>query len=547
MYVRLKTSKKAKNPTIQIVEGYREGKKVKQRTIASLGVYKGPEDKKRLLQLAKSLIRRLNKMEISTPELNKVDIQALKHQKTIYDGNRVVTERLMTLIGFSNVIKTINGKQSYKILDIVSLIIANRLHSPSSKLRVFERQGDYGYQGIQLQHVYRAMDKILPLKTGLLKRAFDTANQGAQFINCMFFDVTTLYFESVRADSKDDKEGIRDFGWGKDGKFKEVQIVLALVVNKEGIPLGYETFRGNTGEIKTLIPVLKELKMNFKIDKVTVVCDRAMASKGNVDELREEKFSFVLACKLRKLSKKLEINNLSKFNQIPDQQKLEPEDRVLVRIMEHPTYKNSHLVVTYCPKRARKDKADRERIIEKIKATLRGKEDDTIKKIVSNSGYKRYINFKKGSDFSLNEEKIKEDEKWDGFHGISVSNDAEISYLEALSLYRGLWRVEEAFRVGKCTLQARPIFHWTPKRIRAHVLLCFLALYAERYLEFLLRQKGTPLTPDRIRYAISQIHSVRFCDKVTGKQAVMDSVIPEDGKAVYETLALPTEPRTVQI
>lgn len=547
MYVRLKTSKKAKNPTIQIVEGFREGKKVKQRTIASLGVCKGPEDKKRLLQLAESLIRRLDRMEISTSELNKVDIQALKHQETVYDGNRIVTEKLFDLIGFSKMIESVNGRQSYNVLDIVTLIVANRLHSPSSKHRIFERQNDYGYHGIKLQHVYRAMDKILSLKTDLLKKAFDTANDGAQSIECMFFDVTTLYFESVKADSKDDEEGIRDFGWGKDGKFKEVQIVLALVVNKEGVPLGYEAFRGNTGETKTLIPVLKELRRNFKIEKVTVVCDRAMASKRNVDGLREEKFSFALACKLRTLSKKLEINDLSKFDQIAGQQNIEPEERVWIRTMEHPTYEKCRLVVTYCPKRARKDKADRERIIEKIKATLRGKEDDTIKKLVSNSGYKRYINFKKGSDFSLNEEKVKEDEKWDGFHGISVSDDAGISYLEALSLYRGLWRVEEAFRVGKCTLQTRPIFHWTPMRIRAHVLLCFLTLYMERYLELLLRRRNTPLTPDRIRYAISQIHSVKFRDKVSGKQAVMDSVIPEDGKKIYEALALPTEPETIQI
>lgn len=547
MYIRLKTSKNAKNPTVQIVEGYREGKKVKQRTVASLGVIKRPEDKKRLQQLAESLIRRLDKFEISTSELTKVHIEALKHQETIYNGNRIVTEKILDIIGFSEVIKKVKGRQSYNVLDIVSLIIANRLHAPSSKLRIFERQNDYGYQAIELQHVYRAMDKILPMKGELLNQAFNTANDGAQSIECMFFDVTTLYFESVKADSKNDKEGIRDFGWGKDGKFKEVQIVLALVVNKEGVPLAYETFRGNTGETKTLIPVLKELRKSFKIKKVTIVCDRAMASKGNVDALRDEKFSFILACKLRSLSKKLKINDLSEFDEMSDQKNIESAEGVLIRTLKHPSYENCHLVVTYSPKRARKDKIDRERIVEKVKIALKGKEDDSIKKLISNSGYKRYINFKKGSDFSLNEKKIKEDEEWDGFHGISVSDDAGVSFVDALSLYRGLWRVEEAFRVGKCTIKTRPIFHWTPKRIRAHVLLCFLTLFAERYLELMLRREETPMTPDKIRYAISQIHSIHFRDEVTGKQAIMDSMISEDGKAIYRALGLSLEPETVLI
>jgi transposase len=547
MYIRLKTSKKAKHPTVQIVEGYREGNKVKQKTIASLGVVKGPEDKRRLIQLAESLIRRLDKFELSSAELTKVNIESLKHQETVYNGNRTIAERLLEIAGFSKIIENTQGRQSYSILDIVSLIVANRLHVPSSKHRIFERQNDYAYQEIKLQHLYRAMDKILPLKDELLKQAFDVATDGSASIECMFFDVTTLYFESVKADSKDDEEGIRDFGWSKDCKFKEVQIVLALVVNKEGVPLAYEAFRGNTAETKTLIPVLKKLRQDFKINRVTIVCDRAMASETNVDAVRSEGFSFILACKLRKLSKKININDLSEFSEIPGQMHVEESERVLIRTLKHPTYENCHLVVSYCPKRARKDKRERERIIERLKTTLRGKGDESVKKLVSNSGYKRYINFKKGADFSLDEKKIREDEEWDGFHGVSVSDDAEVSFLDALSLYRGLWRVEEAFRVEKCAIKARPIFHWTPNRIRAHVLLCFLALYVERYLEWLLRQAGTPLTLDRIRYAMSQMHSIYFQDTVTGKKGIMESSISEDGKAIYKVLGLALESGTAVV
>src|SRR5262249_42855726 len=137
-------------------------------------------------------------------------------------------------------------------------------------------------------------------------------------------------------------------------------------------------------------------------------------------------------------------------------------------------------------------------------------DEKTVKKVISNSGYKKYTNVKKGSLITINQKAIDEDAAWDGFHGIAVSNSANLTIGEALARYKELWHVEEAFRVAKSTLRARPIFHWKSGRIKSHVLLCFMTLFFERFLELLLRKNGFSLTPDRIRHALAGVHTMVF-------------------------------------
>ena len=111
----------------------------------------------------------------------------------------------------------------------------------------------------------------------------------------------------------------------------------------------------------------------------------------------------------------------------------------------------------------------------------------------------------------------------------------------ALSRYKDLWRVEEAFRVVKCTLKTRPIFHWKPDRIRAHVLICFVNLFLERFLEQLLKAKDMSLTPDRIRHALTEIHTMHFVDNGTHRHGCMPSSLPDDGIKIFKALDLPIE------
>jgi len=534
MYTRLKTSKKAKYPTMQIVHGVRKGKKVIQKTIAHLGVIKNKDDLKKLLKLAENLISRLEKEGLKIDQ--KINIKNLKHKTTIYDGFGLAVDRLMELSEFTKVIKNIKRRQKFDLEEIVKLIIIQRLKYPSSKLRTYERQEDHGFCDIKLQHIYRAMDMIEDSEEEFQKQAFETiSSYSNNSIDCFFFDVTTLYFESVIQDD------IRDFGYSKDNKFNNTQIVLALAVDSYGNPIAYEVFNGNLSETKTLIPVLKKLRKRISIKNVTIVCDRGLASKTNIEALQKTKFNFVIATKLRSISKKYKINDLSLYKELPGQDQTAKECRTLYMTMEHPQYEDTLLISTYSPSRARKDKEDRKRFLEKLKKKLINSDETSIKKVINNSGYKKYTSIKKGSSISINQQAIDKDASWDGFHGIAVSNGSKLTITNALCRYRDLWHVEETFRIAKTTLKTRPIFHWMPHRIKSHILLCFKTLFIERFLEFLLRKKEIFLTPDRIRRALEGVHTSIFEDVESKKMGKMDSALSKDAMKIFEVLNIKTK------
>ena len=539
MYVRLKHSKKAKYPTMQIVEGVREGSKVKQRTIAHLGVVKGDKDLRKLKKLAENLIERLEKEGLPTDP--KVTLEAIKHKKTTYDGFSMVVDKLMDITGFTDVIQTKQGRHRFNLTEIVKLILTQRFDLPSSKLRTYERHAEYGFNEVDLQHIYRTMDAIEGVKGEIQKQAFQTVKKySGEPVDCFFFDVTTLYFESVKQDS------IRDFGFSKDQKYHSVQIVFTLVVDSQGMPLAYETFKGNLAETKTLIPVLEKLRERFSVTNVTVVCDRGLASKSNVEALQSSQFHFVIASKLRSMSKKLKLNDITTYTVMPNQDYIPEEERAYFRLLPHPQYKDATLISTYNPSRAYKDREDRNRLLTKLRKKIdNSSEEASIKNVISNKGYKKYTTVKADSVITINEEAVEEDALWDGFHGIAVADSARLSPELALSRYRDLWHVEEAFRVAKSTLKTRPIFDWSPHRIGAHMLLCFMNLFLERFLELLLRKNSTPLTPDRIRYALSQVHTIFFEDESTGREGVMRSILVEDAKKIFQTLGISMERTTV--
>jgi transposase len=289
-------------------------------------------------------------------------------------------------------------------------------------------------------------------------------------------------------------------------------------------------------------PVLESLRNRFSIKNITVVCDRGLASKSNVEALKNSGFHFVIATKLRSIAKQWKINDRSSYVPLPSQKQFPAEEQVLFRTMEHPQYPDTLLIATYSPSRAAKDKDDRDRLLSKLQKKLDDSSNEAaVKKVISNSGYKKYTTVKTGSFVILNQKAIDEDATWDGFHGIAVSNSANLSVEQALGRYKELWHVEEAFRVAKNTLKTRPIFHWKPERIRAHVLLCFMTLFIERFLEFCLRQNGTPLTPDKIRHALSGVHTMFFEERSTNKNGKIESALSEDSQKIFKVLEIPLE------
>lgn len=533
MYVRLKSSKQSRHQTLQIVESIRSGAKVKQRVVASLGIIEDEKNLKNLYRLTEHLIRKIKDQGFKIPE--KIEWQKLKHTLTAYDGFGLVVNELFKKVGFSEILRSAQKHLSFDFEEVVKLMLVQRFALPGSKLRTFERQKEHGFDGIELQHLYRAMDALEPLDDSIQKQTFHIAQSTANCpIVCFFFDVTTLYFESVEQDE------LRDFGFSKDQKYHTVQIVLALVVDRDGVPLTYSTFPGNLAETKTLIPVLEKLRSRVAAQNVTVVCDRGMASQTNIEALQKNGFQFVIASKLRSIAKKYHLNDLSMFTPLPGQEQFPEQERVLFRTLPHPQYETTKLYITYSPVRAEKDRKDRERLLTKLHEKLSDTSNaSNIKKVISNNGYKKYTTVVTGSAVKLNQSAIDNDVAWDGFHGIAVSDELDLSVSEALGCYRDLWHVEDSFRIAKSTLCTRPMFHWAPRRIKAHVLLCFMNLFLERILERFLYQKGVSLSPDRIRYALSQVHTMYFEDSESKNKHFIRSSLNEDAMRIFDALNLP--------
>jgi transposase len=338
-------------------------------------------------------------------------------------------------------------------------------------------------------------------------------------IDIVFYDVTTFHFESVQQDD------LRDFGFSKNAKFNEVQVVLGLLVDCEGRPVGYELFPGNTFEGKTLDAALESIGKRFGIRNIIIVADRGINSKLNLKSIVDKGYGYIFASRIKSMPvfvkaeilnnkdyitlSENETNGAFKYKVIDhvNQFKIQDENRdeLIKRKKQIIVELSERLIITYSDKRARKDKSDRERLLEKANYLL---QDKSRIKSSNKRGGKKYLKELTSTDWTLDAKSVEEDAKWDGYYGIQTS-EKELSVEKILDVQRTLWRIEESFRIMKSTLEVRPIFHWTESRIKGHFVICFLAFLLERTLEIKLRNAEIDASPERIR---SALNSMQFAE-----------------------------------
>lgn len=555
MFVRLHRSAVSKNPSVQILESYREKGKVKQRILHSLGVIRSEEDKDRLIQMAHAVIAKLQtektgqlplnldlgdraRKTAGSPESGKgIDPRNLRHVRDSVCGFDEVYQELSRRVGFQGILDEVDrqGRFRFCVREIIETLLARRVAFPASKRESLRADVlEKGFVPFELHQVYRAMDALEPVAEEFQKAAHLAASQLLhRKIECFFYDATTLYFESIHSD------GLREFGYSKDGKFNQVQVLFCLLVTEEGIPVGYELFPGNTAEVSTFKKAIESLSSRFDIEKWTLVCDRGMLSGDNLKFAHEEKkIYYIVGEKLRQLKREYQ-------DRVWDKTTYEPSGEVLIKDIPHPARADSRLILGYSESRAKKDKSDRERLLKKLLKKLEAKKRSRPQDFISNRGIKKFISTS-GGEAKLNREAILSEEKWDGFFGIAT-NHPSLSKESILSQYRGLWQVEAAFRVSKHDLRTRPIFHWREHRIKIHVLLCFLTLVLERHLEVILKKNGTPLTLDAIHQALLHCKKIILQDQKTSRVYEVPSNKPMEAKQIYQALGLNSRTQTREI
>ena len=234
--------------------------------------------------------------------------------------------------------------------------------------------------------------------------------------------------------------------------------------------VGYQVYSGNTFEGNTLEDAIKLIKEKYTIDEVIFVADSGLISHKNIDRLHSNNVSLTMGARIKNQNKTItkQILDASNYQPINDKQSETGLKHKQISINEHFT-----MTVTCSPKRAEKDKYEREKAIEKLKQKL--KRSKNPKGLLSNFGYKKFIKIEGEAVIEIDQTKLKEAQKWDGLKGI-LSNTKKLSPLQQITHYAGLWQVEETFRISKHDVKMRPIYHWTNKRIHAHIAICFMAL-----------------------------------------------------------------------
>jgi transposase len=425
---------------------------------------------------------------------------------------------------FNDIFSEINLKshELKKLRDVIVMRIAN----PASKRKTAMISREYGIE-CNVDSIYKLMDQlhedtIKQTKKIIYDHSIALLSEKKETVDVMFYDLTTIYFEN---NSQDD---LRNFGFSKDGKFQHVQIMLAVIVTKHGLPINYEEFPGNCFEGHTLIPVIDKIKSRYNIGKIILVADAALMNKINLSALTENDINYVIAARIKNEKKEIQSVVLDK-NNYHEISKNQQNDFIQSKLIPLPS--DNTLIAFYSSKRARKDEYNRKKDIERIEKYI----NSTAKSKLTGRLKKPYVKIK-SCKIEIDLEKLEQEKRFDGFFGIKT-NLKNINPKEILDAYRGLWQVEQTFRIAKSNLEIRPVFHYNIDRIKAHFLICYMSLALIRYIEFQLRENNLNYTVDQLHLLLNQIRITKI-QHADDKIYDLLETVPQDAKIIYDALKI---------
>lgn len=408
-----------------------------------------------------------------------------------------LASKLIITLGFDKL-------KSHLLTDLTIL----RIMEPVSKLRSIELLKEYFGIKHRRQAYYQFAPQWLALKAKAESIAIDFAKRHYAFqFDLLFYDVTTLYFETFEEDE------LRKNGFSKDNKSAQPQILVALMVTKEGFPIAYEIFSGNTFEGHTIVPAIKDFILKNGAETFTVVADAAMISVDNIKALKKERINYIVGARLGNLSGNL-IAKIEK--------NIKREDGKTIRIATD----NGYLICSFSSLRYRKDKYEMEKQIEKAKY------------VVTNPSKSKKLKFttSKNQKWELNDKLIEKTTKLLGIKGYYTDLEEEqVSNQTIIDRYHELYRIEQAFRISKSDLQTRPIFHYKEEPIKLHLLICFMALVISKHVEL-----KSNWSIKKFVHECKKVTDARLINQITGKEMKIRAKITDRLAEIIPNLALLT-------
>ena len=359
-------------------------------------------------------------------------------------------------------------------------------------------------------------------------------------MDLVFYDATTAWFETDDEDVASHEwrglkfEPLRKRGHGKEGRDNDPQVIIALAVTREGIPVRSWVFPGNTSDVTTVTKIKDDLR-GMKLGRTLFVGDAGMYSAANLTELSKGAGRYILATPIRKI-KEIRDEVLSHPGRYAE---IAPNLRAKEVIIGNGEHRRRYILCL------NQDEADRQKwrraeLLEKLKAELKNLKKDHPKaacRLIASKRYGRYLGVDgRGRPF-LDRERIKRAEHLDGKF-VLITNDDTLSVADIALGYKGMWIIESCFKKMKTTgLEVRPMFHWMPQRITAHVKLCVLALMIQRAAEL-----ATELPWSRLTTLLAPLKAVRYQSE--GKGILQATKIRPETAEILKKLDI-SRPKTI--
>lgn len=530
---------KCKNGRIylSIVDGYRSNGKVKQKVYQKLGYLDDLEKTfNNPVSHYKQEVEKLKsdfKTKISTTFDTNLDND---FNDDTFNIGYAYLKNIFKELNISEVLKKkqYSTKIEYSLSKACELLTYSRIIDPGSIKHTYENKNQFFEPfDFDKNDLYRCLKMLLECKEEIFKTIWEsTKDKYNRDASTSYYDCTNYYFE-IEYDDEDTindkgeiiKKGLRKRGPEKNHRPDPI-VEMGLLLDKQGFPISYNLFPGNTSEKETLIPEIKNIKKRHNIDKVIVVADRGLNCSDNmiktagIDLDKKNRDGYVYGQSVRGADKEFKDWVLSgnyKVDKIKDddgneiifkhKSRIYPKKMYITRedkgLTKNGNKKKQSILVDqkqmvyYSQKYADKQKRDRQMVIEKAKDLIKNPGNYTRATSYGAAGYVNNIKFDKktgvipdGLELSLNEEKINEDAKFDGYYSI-VTSEEHLSDLELRNIYKGLAKIEETFKITKSEFEARPINVRLEDHIDAHFLICFISLVIIRILQSKINNRYT--------------------------------------------------------
>ena len=519
---------------LSFVQGYRQDGKVKHKTVEKLGyldelekLHDDPVAYYKQLAKERSAAEETARKKIEISLSEKLPPDTSNRKNLGYAVPKAVYDTLGLYDFFQYKQRFINSE--FNLNSIFSLLIFNRFLFPSSIKHAYETK-DIFFDSFDfaLEDCYRALDYFVSYSEEIQAMlAAKTKEMFGRDPQLGYWDVTNYYFEIPYEDDDefDDDGNLVKKGQKKRGPSKEHRkdpiIQMGLLMDSKGIPMAFNTFSGGESEKTNMLPAIRRAKRDLGMERIIVVADRglntsdntALLSGKNHDDMKNND-GYIYGQSILGADKKFKEWVLDQGGYVNDKE-IDKDGNVVTfrhksrifakkvtlkkqsgkRTLNYEIYQKQ--MVYYSEKYAKKQKADRERVLAKARSLIQNPQQYTRSTCYGAAGYVKNISFSKstgeivnGSALELDQEKIDEESRYDGYYSI-VTSEKDLPDAEIRNIYKGLWEIEESFKIIKSEFKARPVFVKKPDHVNAHFLICYVTLVIMRVIEQLIGEKFT--------------------------------------------------------